>query len=378
MSVEISGFCDERCRPLEEAFAANFADGLELGASLALMHHGRPLLDIWAGHANAKRTRPWEKDTIVLLASTTKITAILSLLLLIDRGLVELDAPVAAYWPDFAAAGKAHVTVREAMSHRGGVPGFAPPLSFVSQGDWTATVANLAAQDHWFGGESTLCYHAHTYGFLLGEIVRRVDGRRPAQFFREEIAEPAGIDMQIGLRDEAERQRTAQAWSLVPAAPLRSGNPVAERAYQSVVDGPLPNSWEYQSCEQPSGNAYGNGRSIARMCAIPACGGVLDGVRYLSPALVDEATRQQVFAEDPFFGPLSMGLGFGLDSEGFPAPTPTSFHWGGAGGSLACGDQTSGVSFGYAMNNFIMTIKDFEELRFQRLWAALGEVIAAL
>jgi CubicO group peptidase (beta-lactamase class C family) len=204
-----------------------------------------------------------------------------------------------------------------------------------------------------------------------------VDGRRPAQFFREEIAEKAGIDLQIGLRSEAELARTAQVWALAPPAPAHFDNPVAERAYASQGDSDV-NSWDARRLEQPGGNGYGNGRSIARLGAIFANGGELEGIRYLSKAIVDEASKLQAEGDDPFFGPMRLGLGFGLDGSLFPAPTPTAFHWGGAGGSLICMDQPSGVSFGYAMNNFIMTTDTAHEPRFQRLWGALGEVIAGL
>jgi len=198
MSVELHGFCDPRFQPLKDAFAANFEDGLEVGAPVAMTHHGRPVVDLWAGHADFARTRAWEKDTIVLVFSSTKVPLALCMLKLIDEGRVELDAPVATYWPEFAAGGKDHVTVREAMSYRGGVPGFEPPIPFEALRDWRAMTANLAAQTHWFGGEARLCYHPVTHGFLLGEIIRRVDGRMPSQFFRETFAEPAG-DQHLSL-----------------------------------------------------------------------------------------------------------------------------------------------------------------------------------
>jgi CubicO group peptidase (beta-lactamase class C family) len=374
MTIEVHGFCDPRCLKLKDALAANFDAGLELGASVALMRHGEPLADLWAGHADAARTRPWEKDTIVLLASTTKVAVILSLLMLVDRGLVDLDATVASYWPQFGAGGKARVTVREAMTHRAGVPGYTPPVTFESLDDWTATAANLAAQDHWFGGESQVCYHAGTYGVLLGEIIRRVDGRLPSRFFREEVAEKAAIDLRIGLRSEADQARAAEVASLDPQPPAPR-HPIAERIVASAGSANT-NSLEYRRGDRPSSNGYGNGRSVARLGAIFAGGGELDGVRYLSKAIVDEASRLQAEGDDPFFGPMRLGLGFGLDHAIFPAPSSTSFHWGGAGGSLICMDLRTGISFGYAMNNFIMTPDTAGEPRFQRLWGALGEVMA--
>jgi CubicO group peptidase (beta-lactamase class C family) len=379
MSVEIQGVCDPRAAPLKAALAANFEDGLELGASMALLQDGEPLLDIWAGWADYRRSRPWTRETIAPLASTTKIATMLCLLMAIDRGLVELDAPVARYWPEFAQGGKGEVTVRAALSHTAGVPAFDPPVAFAS--DWDVRVANLAAQTHWFGGERRLCYHAATYGYLLGEILRRVDSRTPAQFFDEEVARPAGIDFQIGLRAEAELRRLSPWAALAPPAPAPPMSPLAGRLVTSVSppDSPAERyGWPNQRRGNPAGGGNAGGLGIARLAAIFANGGVLGGRRYLSQALVDEATREQAVGDDPMFGELHMGLGFGLDGVVFPAPTPTSFHWGGQGGSLILGDQRTGVSFGYAPNNFIDSSVVDHEPRFERVWAALGEVMRRL
>lgn len=386
MTTEIHGFCDNRFQGVKEAFAANFADGIDVGASFAVMHNGKPLVDLWAGHADFDtRTRPWDENTIVVIHSTTKIAIVLSFLMLVDRGLVALDATVASYWPEFGAGGKGHVTVREALSHRAGVPGFNTrvPLEFVL--DWDACVANIAAQDHWFGGESVHCYHSATFGYVLGEIMRRVDGRRPTQFFREEIAARAGIDMQIGLSALSDRARVADCGFLKPPMPFgdpRPEDPVEIRAITSwgAADATaLPafyRKWENQRADYPSGNAFANARSIARLCAIPAAGGTLDGVRYISKALIDEASSLQVEANDSYLGTIRMGLGFGLDSPTFPSPTPTCFHWGGYGGSFGTMDQATGISAGYAMNNWYVGAG--RDRRRVRLWKALGAAMADL
>ncbi|HXQ10814.1 MAG TPA: serine hydrolase domain-containing protein [Caulobacteraceae bacterium] len=379
MSSEIQGICDERFQPLKDAFVANFEDGLELGASLCLMERGRPVVDLWAGWANFRRTRPWEADTIVGIASNTKIATALCLLMLIDRGKVDLDATVATYWPEFAQGGKGHVTVRQALSHRAGVPGYEPPVAWDAPHDWERITAHIAAEPHWFGGEPRLCYHAHTYGFVLGEIVRRAAGRRPAQFFAEEVAGPGGVDLQIGLRVQTEVARSSLPYALRPVEPMHFDDPLAQRVWDCLEPAPIEAymTWEHQHYAGPSGSGYASARGVARLVAIFAAGGTLDGVHFLSKALVDEATHEQVFAPDPFFGMLRMGLGFGLDSEGFPAPSPTAFHWGGSGGSLQCGDQRTGLSFGYVTNNFIITAEPFAERRFDRLWTALGAAMTA-
>ena len=289
MAIEINGACDDRFLPLKDAFEANFEDGLEVGASLAVMRHGEPVVDLWAGHADWKRTRPWERDTQVLLFSSNKVPLIFSFLMLVDRGEVELDATVATYWPAFAAGGKERVTVREAMTHRAGVPGFNPPAPFDLLHDWDAITAQIAADTHWFGGEARVCYHPVTYGFILGEIIRRVDGRLPSRFFREEIAERAGIDFKMSLRAEDECERLAGTGYLVqPGPPPAGGDPLVGRIMMSQGPGDWT-SWARRRADIPSSNGYGNGRAIARLCAIGASGGELDGVRYLSKAMVDEA-----------------------------------------------------------------------------------------
>jgi CubicO group peptidase (beta-lactamase class C family) len=378
MTVQMQGFCEERFLPLKRAFAANFDDGLEVGASLAVTHRGKPVVDLWAGHADRARTRPWERNTIIFLSSSAKIPLIVSFLMLVDRGLVELDAPVARYWPEFAAGGKERVTVREALSHRGGIPAFDPPVDVTALLDWRAITAHLAAQSHWFNGHSTLCYHILTYGFLLGEIMHRVDGRTPAQFWREEIATPARIDVQMGLRLQSELPRVAEVvWATPPAGgfPLIE-DPATARAYQNAIPTGDWSAWDVMSADI-AGNGYGNARSMARVGSIVAQRGVLDGHRYLSGAIVEEMVRVQIDVIEPVFGRMRWGLGVTLDHEEFRLPTPTSVYWGGRGGSFIVMDPESGVSCGYAMNNHIPTRHGTDE-RQQRLWSTLGRAMANL
>jgi CubicO group peptidase (beta-lactamase class C family) len=386
MTFEISGFCEERFRPFEDQFRANFDAGLEIGASLAVAHRGRIVVDLWGGWADPQRKRPWERDTLVELASTTKIAAALSVLILVDRGQLDLDTPVAHYWPEFAQGSKGAVTVREALSHRAGVPGFDPPISPATACDWAAATARLAAEPHWFGGEARLCYHAQTYGFLLGELIRRGDGRGPREFFRDEIASKIGADFQLGFTAKAERARMAKL--TVPAGAF-SAEGVAPKLLTSIdltdlMKGTF-DSFTWLSRVDPGGGGIGNGRSIARLGAIVACGGEVDGARILSPGILAEATRQQAYAQCPYAGWLRMGLGLGLDSPEFPVPSPTSVHWGGAGGSWACMDPQAGVSLGYAPNNWIVPPPETTQIdigeqdpRLRRLMDAMSGVLRAL
>jgi CubicO group peptidase (beta-lactamase class C family) len=379
VSVAIHGFCDERFQPLKDAFVANFDAGLELGASLALTHRGKTVVDLWAGWADVEQTRAWEKDTIVLVASTTKVMTIISALMLVDRSLIDLDASIARYWPEFAQGGKGEVTVRDAFSHQAGVPGLEPPVSFEASFDWEAHTARIAAQPHWSGGQRRVIYHMFTYGFVLGELIRRVDGRLPSQFFREEIAEKVGADFQMGLTARSDLERLADRRQQAPAEPGHRPGPLLLRLVRgNGFPTPGPESWEQLSACTPSGGGYGNGRSIARVAAIPAMGGELDGVRYLSRDTIAEATKEQAYGECPYLGVVKFGLGFGLDSREFRMPTPTTFGWGGTGGSWALADSRTGVSLGYAPNNWDVPPKGVRDPRHIPLGRALSTVLARL
>ena len=375
--MEIHGFCEERFLPLKDAFRANFDDGLEIGASLGVMHHGRPVVDLWGGYSDRRKTRPWEEDTIVCVFSTTKIMATIAILIVIDRGLIELDAPVAHYWPEFGQNGKQSVTVRDALTHQAGVPGFDPPVSFEALHDWDAITAHIAAENHWFDGRKVACYHPVTYGFLVGELIRRVDGRRPGTFFREEVAQKVGADFQIGLSSTSDLARVAGLQFPLPPTELPPTDPLAERILGSVGSGDW-SSWERLSADIPASNGCGNGRSIARICAILALRGEHDGVRYLSQRMVDEAATVQAYTEDRVLGWIKYGLGFGLHSSEFPAPTPTAFHWGGYGGSFGMMDPPTGISCGYAPNNLHLDGSPFADPRLRRLWDVLGELLSTL
>jgi CubicO group peptidase (beta-lactamase class C family) len=373
VGVEIQGFCEPRFAPLADAFRANFDDGLELGASLAVSLHGKPVVDLWAGLADPKRTIPWREDTIVRVYSTTKVAAILMTLMCVDRRLLALDAPIARYWPEFAQGHKGEVTVRDALTHRAGVPGFDEPLAWERLADWQTVTARLAAEPHWFGGERRVCYHAFTQGFVLGELIRRVTGRMPSHFFRDEIARPARIDFRIGLDSRADDARIASERRAGPDLRYAPGS-IGARVWASVA----PGEWTgaVRDADVPSLNGYGNARSVARLGAILAGRGTLDDIRFLGPTTVDEARSEQLDEEDPLLGRIRMGLGFGLDTPQLPATSPTSFHWGGYGGSFVTMDVETGLSAAYAMNLQIVSIE--LDPRQARLWRTLGSVMQDL
>src|SRR5262245_48693622 len=210
--MDIHGILDPKFAPVREAFLDNFAQGSEVGASVAVTVDGRPVVDLWAGDA-VQGGAAWQRDTIVNVYSTTKTMASLCVLMLADRGALDLDAPVARYWPEFAQNGKDGVLVRHVMSHSAGLPGFEPPLASVEAlYDWDGVCRNLAAQKPWWTPGEGSGYHAITQGYLQGELVRRITGRSIGTFFRDEVARPLGADFHIGLPAEHD----ARVGELVP------------------------------------------------------------------------------------------------------------------------------------------------------------------
>jgi len=354
--TEIHGFAKPGFEAVREAFRANFDQGLERGASAAVTRDGELVVDLWGGEADASG-RAWERDTLVNVYSTTKTMAAICVLVLADRGLVDLSAPVATWWPEFAAKGKEAVTVSHVMSHSAGLSGFDPPLESVEElYDWDACCERLAAQAPWWEPGTASGYHAVTQGYLQGEIVRRVTGKSIGTFFREEIAEPLGADFHIGLPAEHD-PRVAE---LVPPRYGLGGGPaaaprdsIAARTLRSTpVTAKEPRTRAWRGAEIPAAGGTGNARSVARVHSALACGGAVDGVRLLSPAGVERAREEQIRGTDLVLRfPLVLGNGFGLNDRTFPiSPNPRAFFWGGWGGSLAIIDLDARATIAYVMN----------------------------
>lgn len=356
-AVEIHGTCDPRFEKVRDAFAANFAAGKEVGASFAATIEGEPVIDLWAGAADAARTRPWQRDTIVNVFSTTKAMAALVAHVLADRGLLDLDAPVAKYWPEFAANGKAAIPVHHLLSHRAGLAALRAPLPTEALWDWPRMTGALAAEAPWWESGSTNGYHAMTYGFLVGEVVRRVAGKTLGAFFRDEIARPLGADFHIGLP----AKEHARAGEMVPPSDAENaGTPPLdpESMLGKVMSNPpitpgVANRAEWRSAEIPAANGHGNARSVAQVMAVLACGGTVGGRRYLGADAIARATTEQSFAtQDLVLGvPLRWGLGFMLSSDMLPlSPDRSAFGHGGWGGSLGIAVPTARLSWAYVMN----------------------------
>lgn len=378
MIVEIYGTCEQRFLPLKDAFRANFEAGLEIGSSLAVTHRGKLVVDLWAGYADPARTIPWQQDTIVPVASTTKMILNIGVLVALDRGVLDLDQRVVHYWPEFAQGGKGAVTVRDAITHQAGVPGLDPPMTNAEAIDWQAATARVAAEPHWFNGERRICYHAQTYGFLVGELIRRADGRGPRQFLNEEVLSKVGADFLLSLETYDILNRLARP--AMPTVGFDIGG-IGQKLLNSI-DQTGAFSWERACADNPGGNGFGNGRSIALACGILGNNGIWEGQRILSPEIIALAGTEQAYGPDPYVGTIRWGLGFGLDSKEFPAPTPTSMHWGGFGGSWGLMDPRAGVSLGYTPNNWVVPEGANDQVkldaRLQRFVEASRKVLPAL
>lgn len=298
----VHGHCDERFTAVRTAFEENFRDRAELGAAVSVMVGGETVVDLWGGWADAARTRPWERDTLVNVWSTTKGPTALCAHILADRGLLDFDAPVAAYWPEFAAAGKEKVLVRHLLSHRAGLSGLREPHSLAELFDWELTTERLAATEPWWEPGTVSGYHAFTYGFLVGEVVRRVSGLLPGAFLEREVTGPLGIDFTIGLPEkEAGRvaelvhppaasasEQAAIFAQLAPAAIAALANP--------VVGAGEANTPEWRAAEIPAANGHGTARAVTALYGIFAGRGAHGGHRVLSPRPPSASARARAGA----------------------------------------------------------------------------------
>jgi CubicO group peptidase (beta-lactamase class C family) len=349
--AEIKGEYDRRFRGVAEALSRNLDEGLDVGASAAVVLDGQPVVDIWGGYKDAARTEPWEADTIVNVFSTTKTMTSLCALILADRGELDFHAPVSQYWPEFAAAGKQLIEVRELLGHTSGVSGWDMPLAPEDLADWDRCTSLLAAQAPWWKHGTASGYHAITQGYLVGEVVRRITGQSIGRFFKETVADPLGADFHIGLPPEAD----ARVAPLIPppaVAPLDAGLPelgVRTLSNPLVTGDTAAEQW-WRRAEIPAANGHGNARSVAAIQSVVSCGGEARGTGLLSSQGVEAIFEEQSNGPDLVLDlPLRFGMGFGLASETMPMG-PRSCAWGGYGGSLVFNDLGARVTIAYVMN----------------------------
>ncbi|MER7313126.1 MULTISPECIES: EstA family serine hydrolase [Streptomyces] len=365
----IHGHCDPRFTAVRDAFAGNFAVHDELGAAVTVLLDGEPVVDLWGGWADAGRTRPWERDTVVNVWSTTKGPTALCAHILADRGQLDLDAPVSAYWPEFAAASKESVRVRHLLSHRSGVAGLREPHTLAALYDWEATTAALAATAPWWEPGTRSGYHALAYGFLVGEVVRRITGLLPGAFLRQEVTGPLDIDFTIG-RPEQDAHRVAEL--VRPAAVVREQaalfarmEPVAIASLLNPGTGTeAANTPEWRAAEIPAANGHGTARAVAALYGIIAGRGSLDGRRILSEQAAERVREGQGSCRDLVLGTgftheTELGLGLWLSGpNGSYGPNPRAVGHDGAGGSCGLADPEAGIALGYVMNRMGPRIAD--------------------
>lgn len=340
--ADIQGSYDSLFLAVPNALAA-MLDAGDAGGSVAVFVDGEPVVDVWGGFADAERTVPWERDTIVNVWSVTKTMTALCALVLADRGALDLSAPVSRYWPEFGAAGKEKVLVRHLLAHTAGLPDWDGSVEDLY--DWQSATARLAARAPRWEPGTAAGYHSLTQGFLVGEVVRRITGRSVGEFLAEEVAGPLGADFHIGLAAEHD-QRVAR--TIPPKghgedyAASAPGNPEGSEAGNGVRvrDG---NGLAWRRAQIPAASGYGNARSVALVQSLLACGGEARGVRLLSRAGCDRAWEEQFTGDDRVLGmPMSWGLGYGRFG--------TTYGWGGWGGSLVMIEPDSRLVVAYVTN----------------------------
>jgi CubicO group peptidase (beta-lactamase class C family) len=378
-AIEIHGTVEPGFEKVREAFAENFArepdpamalfgGGGETGAAVSIYHRGRKVVDLWGGLADRRSRRPWQQDTLQLVFSTTKGVTAICANLLAQRGELDLDAPVAAYWPEFAQAGKQDIPVRWLLCHRAGLPWVDTEMTLEQALDWDTVIEALERQAPAWEPGSQHGYHATTFGWLVGEVVRRVSGRSVGAFVRDELSEPLGLDLWIGLPEELHDRVAPLEVIEIPDDPALAplvdqfigpesnlgkalyapGGAFGQQMFDSFN---LPHVWK---AEIPAANCITDARSLARLYA--ACVSDVDGVRILDDETVALAAERQTDGVDRVIMDLDLqyGLGFNLPSSILLLGGPRSFGHYGAGGSVGFADPDTEVGFGYVMNKMFM------------------------
>jgi CubicO group peptidase (beta-lactamase class C family) len=358
----IEGTCDPRFGAVRTAFGGNFEKHGEIGAAVAVAIDGRLVVDLWGGHADAARRSPWRRETLVNVFSVGKGLTALCALVLHERGRLDLDAPVCRWWPEFAAGGKDGITVRQLLCHRAGLPAVRAPLPDDAMLHWDTMTGALARQEPWWPPGTRHGYHVNTFGFLVGEVVRRVSGRTLGTFLREEIAARLDADFHIGLpaRDEARVAEFFWPSEMDPArhavpGPLGDEQQMIRNTYVNppgLSGHGVVNTSQWRRAEIPSTNGHATARGVARVYAALAAGGTLDGVEIVGRETLAEAVAEHANGPDAVLGRASrFGLGFQLPQPERPlGPNPGAFGHFGAGGALGFADPEAGVAFGYVMN----------------------------
>jgi len=375
----VSGSTSPRFAAVREAFDRSFADGLELGAALAVVVDGETVVDLWGGHRTLDRSVAWQADTLVNVWSVGKGVMALAIAMLADRGQLDYSAPVATYWPEFAANGKGAITVDQVMSHQAGLDGLNVPMADDGIFDWHRVVNALAAMAPLWPPGSRCVYHPLTYGFLSGELIRRIDGRSPGRFIAEEIAKPLKLDLHIGLAASDDARVAHMSAGDKAYDWVRQGEQSAyPHAFRNPsLDATAPNQRAWRAAEVPGGNAHSDARSLARLYGALARGGELDGMRLVSPQGLANAVAVRFDGVDAcFLAPTVFGAGFRRDAVGFgPNVSPGNFGHTGWGGSVAFADPARGLGFAFVTKH-LLGFDDGIDPRRQRVLDAVYQALS--
>jgi len=355
--MNVDGFVAPGLTRVADILRASLAADEEIGAGFAAIQDGRVLVNIWGGHADRARTRPWAEDTIVQVHSTTKAIASIVMARIVDDGLLSYDDRVADLWPDFAVHGKDALTIAQMMSHQAGLSGFPDPIDPQDWLDPPKLAALLAAQAPIWPPGSASGYHPLTWGYLVGEVARRASGRSLGTLLREDICAPLKIDFQIGVRPEDDH-RVAEIRK--PSKPANFGeiNPARRAAFFTPWASAPRDAEQWRRVEIPSANGHGTALSVAQLCSVLACGGRIGSMRVLSPIGYAELTRPRISGPDLVL-PFDVDWRAGVlgNAQGFYGPNRGAFGHSGSGGSCGFGDPVTKISVGYVMNKqspFIM------------------------
>ena len=376
----ISGYCEDNFIEARNIFEKSISSGFELGGSIAVEVQGKKVIDLWGGYLDHTQSKAWEENTLVNVFSTTKGIAAICLLQLIEKGLLDIEKPVCEYWPEFSVNGKENIPVKYLFCHKAGLCGVREPLESGAFSNWDLITSELAKQKPLWEPGTAHGYHAITYGHLVGELLRRIDGRTIGQYFKEEIAEPLNLDFWIGLPD-SEFDRVSDIYPSKPG-PLQYLFPLLTKLPRFVLPGrakflldfgdtskpvgaafnnpPISsnrgmeaNTKQWRNAEIPAANGHGTARSIAKLYGILANGGSRDGIHVLSPETIEKGRQTQSDGKDLVLGGMRtrFGLGFMLGTENVSmGPNPNAFGHGGAGGSLGFSDPDNNISLGFVMN----------------------------
>jgi CubicO group peptidase (beta-lactamase class C family) len=365
IQAPVGGSVEAGFEPVQEAFAANFERHGEVGAACCIHVHGRRVVDLWGGVTELGGTQPYDADTLQMVLSVSKGVVAVASHMLAQEGRLDFDAPVVEYWPEFAAEGKRKIPVRWLFSHRAGLAAIDRPVTIEDVYAWTPVIDALAAQRPLWEPGTAHGYHAITYGWLVGEVLRRISGTTVGKLIAERITKPLQLEFFIGL-PEALNERVAP---LIPSPPPAPGEPpdavaalmadpttLASKAFRNPPTLAHLNGYPFRAAEVPAANGIGTARALSRLYA--ACIGKVDGIRLLDAGTIEKATGTQSRGEDLVLGyETHFGTGFQLSAPFRPLAGPGSFGHYGMGGSVAFAHPELGFSFAYVMNQMLPTAR---------------------